>query len=131
MPSIAPPPAPFVLVVEDDATLREVLVEVLRAKGYRARGAKDGGIALCIMALERPAAVVLDLVMPVRDGWAVRREMLRDAELRDVPVIIASAVEVPSRGLAALHVAAALAKPFRHTDLIAAVERALRARKAA
>jgi CheY-like chemotaxis protein len=124
MPPVVPT-GPLVLVVEDDATLREVLVHVLTRAGYRARGAKDGDVALCIMALERPDVVVLDLVMPVQSGWAVRREMLGDPELRDVPVIVATAVVLSERSLGILRVDGALSKPYRHTELFDAIQRAL------
>ena len=87
-------PAPggkVVLVVEDDRLAREALCAILQGAGYAARGAADGAEALG--ALRRgalPDLILLDLMMPVLDGWQFRREQLRDPGLAGVPVVICS-----------------------------------------
>jgi CheY-like chemotaxis protein len=67
-----PRPQGTILVVDDDTDLREAVVEALRSEGYRVTAAKNGADALSHLRLERPALVLLDLMMPVMDGWRFR-----------------------------------------------------------
>jgi CheY-like chemotaxis protein len=86
---MARPPA--VLVVEHDAALREVLERVLHCAGFAPVTAPSGAEALSVLRLGMPAkAIVLDLEMPEKDGWAFRCEQRRDPKLSQIPVIIAS-----------------------------------------
>jgi len=86
---MARPPA--VLVVEHDAALREVLERVLHCAGFAPVTAPSGAEALSVLRLGMPAkAIVLDLEMPEKDGWALRCEQRRDPKLSQIPVIIAS-----------------------------------------
>jgi len=75
-----------VLVVEDDRDVRESLVAVLEDAGYRVMSAADGRAALDLLrAGPRPAVILLDLMMPVMDGFEFRAEQVRDPSLADVP----------------------------------------------
>jgi DNA-binding response OmpR family regulator len=98
-----------VLVVDDDPDIRELLVSVLRDDGYDARSASNGREAL--QTLDRFAAdvVVLDLMMPVMDGWTFADRM---HEKWDIPILIISAVNDIQRQVQRLHAAGAVAKPF-------------------
>ena len=80
-----------VLVVDDDADIRIALVEILREKGFRVRQARDGLEALEKIVEEEPDVVILDLMMPVINGWDVLRA-LRNSR-KDLPVVILSAVK--------------------------------------
>lgn len=81
-----------VLVVEDDADVREMLQTMLRVYGYTTDAAANGAIGLERMRQRTPCVVLLDLMMPVIDGWKFREEQLKDPALRDVPVICITAV---------------------------------------
>jgi two-component system response regulator CpxR len=85
-----------VLVVDDDLAIRDTLGEVLRAEGYRVSVAENGLIALEIMrSLQRPDVVVLDLMMPILSGWEVLEQLETDASIRDIPVLVVSAMAAP------------------------------------
>lgn len=84
------PPA-CVLVVDDDPTVRRLVVETLSADGLELVEAADGEQALAAVAERRPDAIVLDLVMPNVDGVAVLEQLSADAETRKIPVIVLTA----------------------------------------
>ncbi len=111
-----------VLVVEDDPTIREVLVEVLGEHGYEAVGASNGREALDALASspEPPCVILLDLMMPVMDGRSFREEQLQKPELSDIPVIVISA-HLDHAVTSDLHAAAYLRKPVRLADVLQSV----------
>ena len=80
-----------VLVVDDDASIRRMIVAALRRGPYQFFEAPNGRDALEIMRAEKPDVVVLDLMMPILSGWDVLRERQGDAALRGIPVILISA----------------------------------------
>ena len=110
-----------VLVVEDDATLRQVIELVLEARGYVVGQARHGGMALELMAESRPDVVVADLKMPVMDGYELLQRMQEDPDLRQLPVILLTGNM--EAGRIAAGAAAMLVKPFDPADLIATIER--------
>jgi CheY-like chemotaxis protein len=81
-----------VLIAEDDPDVREFMDLLLSTSGYETITASNGREALEKMHERRPCVVLLDLAMPVMDGWTFRREQLRDQELADVPVVCVTAV---------------------------------------
>ncbi|MDB4971241.1 MAG: hypothetical protein JWN44_6930 [Myxococcales bacterium] len=80
-----------VLVVDDDADVRESLRMILEEEGYDVRTAADGAAAVATMTRERPCFVVLDLMMPVMDGWEVSGWMRQEARVSSVPVCVVTA----------------------------------------
>jgi two-component system, chemotaxis family, chemotaxis protein CheY len=109
-----------VLVVEDDADLREMMVQLLTLEGFNADGAADGVEALDKLRAEGPLphVILLDMMMPRMDGWTFCRERAKDTALTGIPVIVLSAappehVRVPA--------AAVLSKPFDYQTLVTAV----------
>ena len=78
---------PVVLIVDDDARIRALMARLLETSGYSAVEAADGKEALARMRQRRPCVILLDLQMPIMDGWEFRRQQLADPELADVPVI--------------------------------------------
>jgi CheY-like chemotaxis protein len=81
-----------VLVVDDDAGLREALREHLETEGYPVVEAANGLAALQRLRNGlRPSAIVLDLMMPVMDGWDFRNGQLSDPELKEIPVVLITA----------------------------------------
>jgi signal transduction histidine kinase/CheY-like chemotaxis protein len=91
---------PLVLVAEDDGDFYASLAGDLRAAGYRVRRAARGDEALEMVGVERPAAIVLDLVLPVRDGWEVLKQLKASPDTAEIPVLIVSVVPDHELGLA-------------------------------
>lgn len=86
---------PCVLVVEDDPDVREFMDLLLSTSGYQTTCAANGAEALERMRVERPCIVLLDLMMPVMDGWEFRARQLADPRIAHVPVVCVSAVYDP------------------------------------
>jgi CheY-like chemotaxis protein len=88
-----------VLVVDDDRDVREALVEVLTGRGFRVTTAADGREALQVLRTLRvpPFAVLLDLMMPVMDGYEFLKAQKSDPSIADVPVAVVSAAHGVNR----------------------------------
>jgi CheY-like chemotaxis protein len=110
-------PARRVLVVDDDRDNRELLVELLASEGYLVSSASDGRRALAEARAMRPDVILLDLMMPVMNGWEFRDAQLRDPDLARVPVVVVSAFEDT------LDVEAILRKPYLLEDVLDTVQR--------
>ena len=83
---------PVVFIVEDDRDTREMLGQFLELEGFRVETAANGQQALQKLEDGLEASVILlDLMMPVMDGWQFRREQVRQKKLADIPVIVVSA----------------------------------------
>jgi CheY-like chemotaxis protein len=106
-----------VLIIEDEQDIREAMAEALADEGYEVSQAKNGMDGLRRAHEEHPSVILLDLMMPVMDGWQFRAAQRDDPEIAGVPVVIVSAA--PSKGLQA---AAYLHKPFELLDLLSVVE---------
>lgn len=114
-----PVPSPVVLVVEDEADLREIIQDVLAGEGYQVTCATDGAQALDRLAGGlRPGLVLLDFYMPRLDGWAFLERMRNDLALGEVPVVAISGSEVSHPSVTAV-----LRKPFDITELLEIVQR--------
>lgn len=114
-----------ILVVDDDAEIRETIVDVLTENGFEAIGATDGIEALTQLRdpEDRWAVVLLDLMMPNMDGRAFREQQLQDRELASIPVVVVSAATDVHETASELQAAAAVTKPVRLLDLVAIVSR--------
>lgn len=85
-------PTQTIFIVEDDPDTREMLAKFLELEGYRVEMAANGQQALERLSGGLKACViVLDLMMPVMDGWEFRREQVRHAAMASIPVIVVSA----------------------------------------
>jgi len=84
-------PGQYILVVDDDDDFRETLCEVLTEAGYPVQQAENGEVALRAASEEQPGIVLLDLKMPVLDGWGVMERMRKDVRTASVPILILSA----------------------------------------
>jgi CheY-like chemotaxis protein len=120
-----PEPAPTrVLVVEDDTDIRETVAELLLEEGYEVATATSGRDALEWLRLGRmPMVVLLDLMMPVMDGWTFYDELQKDAALAALPIVVISADANVHEKAARLRPAACLRKPVSIDELLAAVAR--------
>jgi CheY-like chemotaxis protein len=112
-----------VLVVEDDAVVRGLLVESLRFEGYEVRAAADGAAALAVLGRWVPDLILLDLMMPGMDGRAFRDGQRALAAAREVPLVVVSASRDLARAAEALDPAAVVPKPFDLDALLSTVER--------
>ena len=84
-------PGQYILVVDDDEDFRETLAEVLAEAGYPVQQAGNGELALRKVAEEAPGIVLLDLKMPVLDGWGVMERMRAEPRSAAIPILILSA----------------------------------------
>jgi len=132
---VAPPgaqAAPRVLVVDDVPLNRELMARILDAEGFRTLGAADGDEALRVARGARPDLILLDVVMPGRDGFAVCGELKSDRSLSDIPVIFLSSRDEPEDRLRGLRAGGVdyIAKPFHAEEVLARVRIHLRIRQA-
>jgi DNA-binding response OmpR family regulator len=119
---------PLVLVVDDEAIVRQALERALRYEGFAVSTAASGHAALTAVAQRPPAVVVLDVMMPGMDGVAVVRRLRADGV--DVPVCILSALDEVEDRVAGLQAGADdyLVKPFALAELTARLHALLRRR---
>lgn len=115
-----------ILLVEDDLSIHESLGESLEQSGYLVIAAVDGREAIALLRSGvRPSAILLDLMMPVMDGWDFRQEQRSDPALRDIPVVV-----ITASGFSASTVRTQLgdveviAKPIQRAELFRALARA-------
>lgn len=112
-----------VLVIDDDRLLQELLVGALADEGYVVRSAGNGREALQVLERWRPDVILLDLMMPVMDGWAFRARQLELDACADVPVIVLSAGSNLRHGVDTLRASVILPKPFDLDVLLGVVAR--------
>ena len=112
--SVAAEKKPFrVLVVDDDPSIRKMIIAALKRDGYSFLEAANGRDALDLMRGEHPDVVVLDLMMPILSGWDVLQERQHEDDLKRIPVIIVSANRDPEVATAVdSGICAFLPKPF-------------------
>lgn len=112
-----------VLVVEDDPSTREVLCGVLERESYRVTTAENGREALKLLQSEKhPCVILLDLLMPEMTGTELCAEMMKDAHLSKIPVILISAKGQLEEEQKTPNVVAFFRKPFPFLRLLKTVE---------
>jgi CheY-like chemotaxis protein len=112
-----------VMIVEDDLEARESLAAVLTSEGYAVVAAEHGQAALEQLR-KSPAdfcLIILDLFMPVMNGWAFRDAQVKDPNLARIPVVVISADASAARRAAGLGIAAAMTKPVDFDRFLAVV----------
>lgn len=110
----------LILIVEDDEDARAGLVDILEDAQFQVRGTSNGSVALAeLKAGLRPDLILLDLNMPVMDGWEFARRAAADPALAGIPICMVSGAE-PSVGIPP-QVVAVLRKPIEMTRLLSVV----------
>jgi CheY-like chemotaxis protein len=113
-----------ILIVEDDAPLREALSQVLSDEGYELSSARDGLEAVNFLKKgNRPDVILLDLSMPVVNGWEFRMFQKRDPDLARIPVILITAGGYTREEVAWLEPSALLAKPIDLPFLLSTIRK--------
>jgi DNA-binding response OmpR family regulator len=110
-----------ILVIEDDAGIRETLSDFLKSEGFRVDLARDGAEGLERLAARRPDLIIVDLFMPGMNGAQFLRRLRADAASRSLPVVLMTGSRLVDETVAAAD--AVLQKPFELDDLLAAVRR--------
>ena len=120
----------LVLVVEDDPDLGDTIVTFLKEEGLDAKLARDGDQAMRLLDQLHPSAMILDLMMPRRDGFSVLRELRADGRIGNLPVIVVTAIFGLSERLYATELGAAdyVTKPFELDELLERVRNVLASR---
>jgi signal transduction histidine kinase/CheY-like chemotaxis protein len=111
-----------VLVIDDDPAAIEIVATYLARDGYAVHGVADSRQALEQAHRIKPAAIILDVLMPHKDGWEILTELKADADLREVPVILYTIVEEQKLGYY-LGASAYLLKPVSEVELRATLDR--------
>ena len=114
--------------VEDDASIRDIEVYALQSTGFEAEGFSDGAQFWEAVQKERPELVVLDVMLPGIDGIELLRRMKARAELREIPVVMATAKGAEYDKIQGLDLGADyyLVKPFGVMELVSCVKAVLR-----
>jgi CheY-like chemotaxis protein len=114
-----------VLIVEDDKDIRRNVQRLLLSEGFTVDVAEHGGVAISMLqaATDLPSVIVLDLMMPVMDGFQFREEQVKIPRLASIPVVIMTAdghlIEKQTR----VGAVAALKKPANVDDILSVVKR--------
>ncbi len=116
---------PLVMIVDDDCEIQALLREALGSDRFEVVCCSDGAEALRLLEEQRPALLLVDLMMPVMNGWELVAELQRDPALREVPILVLTAAgthwgyPVPNERV--------VQKPFELDELLRRVDETLRA----
>ena len=123
---------PTILVVDDDPSNRDILVQELTVQGYRTVEARNGREAIEKAARDRPDLILLDVMMPIMDGFEACRLLKSDDAMRLVPVVIMTALHAVNDRITGIEAGADefLTKPVDAGELEARIRTALKAKRA-
>jgi len=121
-------PQRLLLIVDDDAATRTLLTELFNANGYAVVLAENGEEALKQLLDYAPDLVVLDLQMPVMDGWRFRaaQQLLPNVRVSSVPIVILTGTDNAAKSAETLQAASFIEKPFEPNLVLTAVLKALK-----
>jgi CheY-like chemotaxis protein len=113
-----------VLVVDDDVDIRETIRDALEFAGYRVLVASDGASALELLRRgEAPRVILLDLMMPIMNGWEFRAELTKDPALSAIPVVVLTGDGSAAAKAEAMQAASHITKPIDLEPLLACIAR--------
>ncbi|MCM2277685.1 MAG: response regulator [Oligoflexia bacterium] len=114
-----------ILVIDDDRDLRDAMSFILEGEGFQVRTAENGRIALELLASYHPAVILLDMRMPVMDGWQFMEEYKRRLRGEAAKIIVFTAAENAGKRAQEVGVPLYLSKPFDIDDVVKLVKRSL------
>lgn len=113
-----------ILVVEDDTSIRELLVELLESEGYSVASAINGLEGLKYLQTEgAPDLILIDLMMPVMDGYSFRTEQLKNEQWSKIPTVVMSAEANAKEKMKNFNITAFLSKPVELDTILKTVAR--------
>jgi CheY-like chemotaxis protein len=113
-----------ILIVEDDNSIRELLVELLQSEGYEVNAAVNGLEGLkYLQTQQNPDLILIDLMMPVMDGYTFRTEQLKNKNWSGIPTVVMSAEANAKEKMKEYHITAFLSKPVELDTILDTVER--------
>jgi CheY-like chemotaxis protein len=119
-------PRPTILVVEDHSDFREALGVLLEHEGYRIADASNGAEALVYLRSGAPvSSIILDLDMPVMNGWDFLAECRRHSTWSTIPTLVVTGISIAERRRNELGAVEVFTKPFNFDELLATVRRAM------
>jgi CheY-like chemotaxis protein len=110
-----------ILIVEDDTDIREALAQILSDEGYEVLSAPNGKVGLDRLRERKPDLILLDLMMPVMNGWQFREKQRADEQFAAIPVLVISADASAGQEAAALGAKGFMQKPIELEVLLASV----------
>lgn len=122
--------SPKILVADDDPLVVDLIKTLLEGEGYSVLSASNGQEAVSEAALHHPDVVLIDVTMPVMDGVTACRELRKNPQTSQTPVVVMSAGENYSRRIKEIGANGFIAKPFNIDDLLALLGRQLPAGRA-
>ena len=117
------------LIVDDEPDIRKVLKKRLELEGFQCLTAKNGTEAIKIAQEEHPALIILDLVLPGKDGLQVYQELKGAENTRNIPIVVYTAQSpdiVAEKGFDAISAVDFVLKPFESGGLISLIEKSLK-----
>ena len=117
-------PQASILIVDDEPANLRLLTAILADQGYVIRSVRDGHMALASATLAPPDLILLDILMPVMDGYQVCEQLKADKRTRDIPVLFLSAIDRTLDKIKAFSLGAVdyISKPFRVEEVVARIE---------
>jgi CheY-like chemotaxis protein len=113
-----------VLIVDDDPDIRVILADLLTMEGYPVATVSDGREALShLRDSPTPCLILLDLMMPVMNGWEFRAEQMKDPIFRSVPTVLFTGVPNPEEEAVSLNVAGFVTKSLEFRKILDLVKR--------
>ena len=121
----------MIYLVEDDESIRNMMMYTLEASGFEVKGFENGKSYFQAMLMNHPDLVMLDIMLPDMDGIEILKKMKKDPEMKDIPVIMASAKGTEYDKVIGLDLGADdyLAKPFGMMEMVSRVKAVLRRTK--
>lgn len=117
-----------IVYIEDDPEMIDLVSLIVNKHGFQVIGAHGGRQGLDLVKSEKPALILLDLMMPDMDGWDVYQQLKSEEDTKDIPVIIITARAQSIDRVLGLHIAKVddyISKPFRPQELIDSIEHVL------
>jgi CheY-like chemotaxis protein len=113
-----------IMIVEDDAAIREAVKDSFDLLGYSVLSASNGREALqALSSADQPCLILLDIMMPVMDGWEFRRQQLADPKLAQIPVVVMTADGNAQEKAMRMQAELGLRKPLELDDLTSVAKR--------